>query len=75
MLPLSHPPEKYQSVVCNSVLHDEEIQLPFRRALTTINDRYLFYRSFYSINSRAVTQEKQEGYEVFVSCFQLVNAM
>lgn len=24
MLPLSHPPEKYQSVVCNSVLHDEE---------------------------------------------------
>ncbi len=25
MLPLSHPPEKYQSVVCNSVLHDEEI--------------------------------------------------
>ncbi len=31
MLPLSHPPEKYQSVVCNSVLHDEEIQLPFRR--------------------------------------------
>ncbi|EQT70336.1 hypothetical protein G841_04559, partial [Escherichia coli HVH 189 (4-3220125)] len=22
MLPLSHPPEKYQSVVCNSVLHD-----------------------------------------------------
>ncbi|EFJ85457.1 hypothetical protein HMPREF9536_04256 [Escherichia coli MS 84-1] len=40
MLPLSHPPEKYQSVVCNSVLHDEEIQLPFRRPLTTINDRY-----------------------------------
>ncbi|EPR6730812.1 hypothetical protein ACU75W_005523, partial [Escherichia coli] len=37
---LSHPPEKYQSVVCNSVLHDEEIQLPFRRPLTTINDRY-----------------------------------
>nr|WP_208729477.1 hypothetical protein [Escherichia coli] len=35
----SHPPEKYQSVVCNSVLHDEEIQLPFRRPLTTINDR------------------------------------
>lgn len=70
MLPLSHPPEKYQSVVCNSVLHDEEIQLPFRRPLTTINDR-----SFYSINSRAVTQEKQEGHEVFVSCFQLVNAM
>ncbi len=35
MLPLSHPPEKYQSVVCNSVLHDEEIQLPFRRPLTT----------------------------------------
>ncbi|ESD04999.1 hypothetical protein HMPREF1596_05109 [Escherichia coli 907700] len=40
MLPLSHPPEKYQSVVCNSVLHDEEIQLPFRRPLTTINDRW-----------------------------------
>ncbi len=37
---LSHPPEKYQSVVCNSVLHDEEIQLPFRRPLTTINDRW-----------------------------------
>ena len=79
MLPLSHPPEKYQSVVCNSVLHDEEIQLPFRRPLTTItidsNDRYMFYRSFYSINNKAATQEKQEGYEVFVSCFQLVNAM
>ena len=78
MLPLSHPPEKYQSVVCNSVLHDEEIQLHFRRPLTTINDgndRYLFYRSFYSIDYKAVTQEKQEGYEVFVSCFQLVNAM
>ncbi|ESD28858.1 hypothetical protein HMPREF1600_01492 [Escherichia coli 907715] len=39
MLPLSHPPEKYQSVVCDSVLHDEEIQLSFRRPLTTINDR------------------------------------
>ncbi|EGE2306392.1 hypothetical protein DL955_25355, partial [Escherichia coli] len=38
-LPL-HQTEKYQSVVCNSVLHDEEIQLPFRRPLTTINDRY-----------------------------------
>lgn len=35
-----HQAEKYQSVVCNSVLHDEEIQLPFRRPLTTINDRY-----------------------------------
>lgn len=75
MLPLSHPPEKYQSVLCNSVLHDEEIQLPFRRPLTTINDRYLFYRSFYSIDGGAVTQEKQEGDEGVVSCFQLVNAM
>ncbi|WP_417652021.1 hypothetical protein, partial [Escherichia coli] len=39
------------------------------------NDRYLFYRSFYSINDKAVTQEKQEEYEGFVSCFQLVNVM
>ncbi|EQA6622202.1 hypothetical protein ACX6FC_004553, partial [Escherichia coli] len=26
-----------------------------------INDRYLFYRSFYSINSKTVMQEKEVG--------------
>lgn len=34
-----------------------------------------FIDRFYSINDEAVMQEKQEEYEVFVSCFQLVNVM
>ncbi len=45
---LSHPPEKYQSVVCNSVLHDEEISAAFsqtinhhKRSITTIDTRFI----------------------------------